>query len=165
MAVNGGRNGSITVFSSSQNKQTIAEMGSWTISGPTLNMVDHTAFGQEDVRSKRGIMGAQTITFSGYHDRTDSTGQHRLLTWLSSGREIECSSSHGLGKNPYEMRIWANTDSDLDGYGFWMQSTLGGAEANIYITGVDVAQSKDGLETIAFTAAVTGGDLIWRTST
>ena len=165
MAVASGNQGSVTVWTTSGSPNfTVAEMGTWSISGPGLNMVDVSAFGDERGRQKPGMRTAQTITFDGYHD--ESTGsvsvQTRLQTWLSSGTPIYGSTKTGP---PCKLRLWANTDSDLEGFGFWTQSSSTTLAVKTYVTGLEVGQEKDGVQTVAFTLAVTGGNYVWTTTT
>ena len=162
MAVAAGNQGSVTVWTSSGSpNKTVGEMGSWSISGPALNMIDFSAFGDTRGRQKPGMMTAQTVTFDGYHDET-STAQTKLQTWLSSGTPIYASSKLGI---PCYLRLWANTDSDLEGRGFWAQTSSTSLSVKTYVTGLEVGQNKDGVGTIAFTLGVTGGSLTWTTST
>lgn len=162
MAVAAGNQGSVTVWTTSGSpNMTVGEMGSWSISGPALNMIDFSAFGDTRGRQKPGMMTAQTITFEGYHDLS-STAQTRLQTWLSSGTAIYASSKLGV---PCYLRLWANTDSDLEGFGFWTQTSSTNLSVKTYITGLETGQNKDGVATISFTAAVTGGSMNWTTST
>lgn len=169
MAVAIGNQGKVTVWTSSGAPAnfTVAEMGNWTISGPGLNMVDVSAFGDERGRQKPGMRTAQTITFNGYHDQsTGSTDflatQERLQTWLSSGTPIYASSKLGC---PCYLRLWANTDSDLDQFGFWAQQASTSLAVKTYVTGLELGQEKDGVGTIAFTLAVTGANYVWTTTT
>jgi len=161
MAVAAGNQGSVTVWTSAgSSNSVVGEMGMWSISGPTLNMIDFSAFGDTRGRQKPGMMTAQTITFDGYHD-VSSTAQTKLQTWLSSGTPIYASSKPGV---PCYLRLWANTDSDLEQYGFWAQSSSTSVSVKTYITGFETGQNKDGVATISFTAAVTGGSMVWTTS-
>lgn len=166
MAVSAGRKGSVTVWTSSgTGNLTVAEMGSWSISGPSLNMIDFGSFGDERGRQKPGMMTAQTITFDGYHDVSTSTGpspQAHLQVYLSSGTPIYASSKLGI---PCYLRLWANTDSDLSQFGFWAQTSSTSLSVKSYVTGMEVGQNKDGVGTISFTVAVTGGSMVWTTST
>lgn len=162
MAVAVGRKGLIKVKSSDPGPETVGEMGSWSISGPTRNVVEVSAFGDTVARQEIGTLTGQTITFDGYHDGT-STALRELVLCLSSGTPIRCCTGGGLF--PANFRLYANTDSDLPGFGYWALSTAGTTTATIYITNMELGQSKDGLGTISLTAAVVGDDLKFTTST
>jgi len=162
MAIAVGNQGSVTVWTSSGTpNNTVGEMGNWTISGPGLNMIDASAFGDERGRQKPGMRTAQTLTFDGYYDQT-STAQNYLQTWLSSGTPIYASSKLDI---PCHLRIWANTDTDLEQYGFWALATSTSLSVKSYVTGLEVGQEKDGVQTVAFTMAVTGANMVWTTTT
>jgi len=162
MAVAAGWKGSITVMTSSSADETIAEMGSWSISGPTRNTISVSAFGDSVARQEITTLTGQSITFNGFYDGTD-TGQAALVSILSSGVPIRCCTGAGLW--PARLKLWANSDSDRPGYGYWALSTAGTTSATIYMTGMELGQSKDGLGTVSFTAAVVDDDLKWSTST
>jgi len=91
-----------------------------------------------------------TITFSGWYDGTDSTGQGTLIRMLSSGTMIASSSA----TFPNTLKLWSNDDTSFDDYGYF--SVPAGAGCGIYITGMEVGQNKDGLASISFTGKVSG---------
>jgi len=161
MAVAAGWKGSITVKTSDATNETVAEMGSWSISGPTRNTISVSAFGDSVARQEITTLTGQTITFNGFYDNTD-TGQAALISILSSGVPIHCANAGGY--YPRKLKLWANTDSDLPGYGFWALSTAGTTSATVYMTGMELGQSKDGLGTISLTAAVVDDDMKWHAS-
>ena len=164
MAVATGWRGKITVRTSDTTDETVAEMGSWSISGPTRNLVEVSAFGDTIARQELGTLTGQTITFDGFYDGTD-TGQNALISVLSSNASINVSSAVKFGASfPCRLKLWANGDSDLPGFGWWELSS-DGSTAYIYLTGMELGQSKDGLGTISFTGAVSGDDMKWSTST
>ena len=169
MAVAEGRNGKVVIGITSSGattglglSQTVAELGEWSIGGISRNMVDYTAFGDEAQKFKPGMINPGTISFSGFFDGTDDYGQNKMITWLSSGTPIYCSSSHGC---PCKLRLWANDDTSFDSYGFWKMSTAGGADARIYFTNMETGQSKDGLAPISFDLQISGALLQWATAT
>ena len=165
MAVAEGRNGKVQIAmatSDSTGPHTVAELGNWSISGISRNMIDYTAFGDTVAKMKPGTLTPGTISFEGHYDGTDTTGQVNMITWLTSGTPFYCASSHGY---PMGLRLWANDDTSFDSYGFWALSTAAGSEARIYINGLEASQDKDGLGTISFNMTVSGAMLQWSTST
>ena len=162
MTVAIGWKGNVTVRTSAATNMTIAEMGSWSISGPTRNMVEISAFGDKTGRQELGTLTAQTMTFDGFYDGTD-TGMTAIIQALSSAGPIACSTAGST--YPARLQLWAQNDNTRDGYGWWALSTAGTTTAKIYITGMELGQSKDGIGTISFTAAAVGDDLAWTTST
>jgi len=166
MAVAAGNKGKITMYTSKGADVEIAEMGAWTISGPTLSMIDYGAFGDERGRQKPGMVEAQTVSFDGYCDFSTATptGQARLITFLSSGTPIYSSSDPASTNGPSRLKLWANDDATLDGYGYWAQTSSTTLNVKSYITSLEVGQDMGGVQTIAFTLAVTGGALTFTTA-
>ena len=162
MSVAAGYNGAIRIKSSDATMATVGEMGSWSISGPNRNMIEVSAFGDTVARQEIGTLTGQTITFDGYYDGT-STELRTIVRSLSSRTPIRCCTGGGLF--PANLRLYTNIADDLPGAGYWALSTAGTTTATIYITGMELNQNKDGLGTISFTAAVSGDDLKWSTST
>ena len=168
MTVAAGNKGKVTMFTSQASNAEIAEMGEWTISGPTLNMIDYGAFGDERGRQKPGMVEAQTLSFNGYCDFTtgSNNAQDRLITFLSSGTPIYSSSKPvPSSSGPSRLRLWANDDTDLPGYGFWAQSSSTTLTVKSYVTSLEVGQDMGGVQTIAFSLAVTGGAMVFTTTT
>jgi len=169
MAVASGNKGKVTLYTSAGQNAEVAEMGAWTISGPTLSMIDYGAFGDERGRQKPGMVEAQTISFNGYCDFTTGSNdaQAKLVTYLSSGTPIYSSSTPGTTAGPSRLRLWANDDLTLPGYGYWSQSSSTAPTiltVKSYVTSLEVGQDMGGVQTIAFTLAVTGGALEFSTA-
>lgn len=162
MAVAEGRNGKITWVTGASSQVTIAELGEWSYSGISRNMIDYTAFGDTVSKFKPGMQDPGTITFRGHYDGEDTNGQVEMITSMTSGTPIYCSSSDGY---PCKLRLWANDDTSFDSYGFWMMSTTAGSDGRIYINSMETDQNKDGLATISFTLKVSGAMLDWTTTT
>ena len=104
------------------------------------------------------------ITFEGYYDGT-STAMLSLITTLSAGTPIYASTA--MKAYPCHLSLWAQDDTTLSGYGHWAFTTDGSTAQDglIYMTNMELGQSKDGVGTISFTAAVEGADLKWTTTT
>jgi len=152
MAIAEGRNGKITIYptSGSTAAHEVAEMGEWSISGISRNMIDFTAFGDVTMKHKPGMLDPGTLTFSGWFDASDTTGQRKLITYLTSGTLIASSSNVG----PNRLRLWTNDDTSFDGYGYFQVPA--GANSGVYITGMETGTNKDGLCSVSFTAKITG---------
>lgn len=165
MAVAEGRNGKITVRTSSAGPYTVAEMGEWSIGGQSRNMIDYTAFGDVTAKYKPGMLDPGTVTFSGFFDGSQTKGVRRLLTALSSGGYIGSSSGAGTaaGGKCRKIRLWANSDLSFESYGFW--SCTGSPQAKLFVTGCELGQSKDGLGTMSLTLKVSNNVLKWCTTT
>jgi len=162
MAIAEGRNGLVTIVagaSSAPVKHTIAELGNWAVSGISRDMVDYTAFGDTVKKFKPGMLDPGGITFAGFYDGTDDTGQREFVQLLSSGVAIGTAKASTVHRR---LRLWANSDSDFDSYGFW---SCTGSTGKVYITSMDLGQDKNGLGTVSFSAKVSAGSLAWSTST
>ena len=166
MPVTEGRKGLVTVCcSGTTGRETVAEMGEWSITGMALPMIEYSAFGDTVQRFKPGIMDPGSFTFSGYFDGS---------TWASAGnlvRLMTCTLNNGIpiGNSTLaaavplkKLRLWANTDSDLESYGFWGTTNSSG---DIYITGLEAGTAKDGIGTVTFSGKVATGYFEWSTST
>ena len=162
MSVAEGRHGKVTVVAgSSPAIHTIAELGEWSIGGQDRNMIEYTAF-QDTVRKfKPGMLDPGTLTFRGFYDGTDTTGQVKLVNSLSSGGAID-NSTWTTADKLSKLRLWANDDATFESYGFW---SCTGSSGEIFITGLEVNQNKDGLSEVTFTGRVSKGALGWSTST
>lgn len=165
MAVAEGRNGKITIRTSSAGPYPIAEMGEWSIGGQSRNMIDYTAFGDVTAKFKPGMLDPGTVTFSGHFDGTQTKGVRRLITALSSGGFIGSSSGTGAaaGGKCRKLRLWANNDPTFESYGFW--GTTGSTGCKLYVTSAEIGQNKDGLATLNLTLKVSGNVLKWSTIT
>ena len=162
MAVAEGRNGLVTIVagaSSAPVNQTIAELGNWAVSGISRDMIDYTAFGDTVKKFKPGMLDPGSISFAGFYDGTDTLGQVHLIQTMSSGVVIGTAKASTVHRR---FRLWANSDTDFDSYGFW---SCTGSTGKLYITSMDLGQDKNGLGTASFTMKVSQGSLAWSTST
>jgi hypothetical protein len=121
-------------------------------------MIDFTAFGDEVMKHKPGMLDPGTISFNGWYDATDSTGQANIIRMLTSGTLIASSSNSG---SPWGMKLWTNDDSNFDGYGYFMVPAA--ANSGIYITSMELGTNKDGLCSVAFTGKITGSMIAFST--
>jgi len=163
MAVAEGRNGLVTVKQATHSTDmTIAELGTWSIGGISRNMIDITAFGDTVMKYAPGMMNPGTITFSGFCD-AGSTGQASLVSAMNNGLYICNKSTSALLGNSSEvkkLRLWANDDTSQPEYGFWSCS---GSSGKLFFNSMDLAQDKNGVASITFTAQVSHGVLAWST--
>ena len=158
MAVTEGRNGKITVRTTAANNVTVAEMGSWSISGWTRDMVEHSAFQDTAKRWKPGLLDGGQVQFSGYYDPSNSSGQGKLIAAFTSGKAISNATTLKIRK----MRFWGSDDTALPNYGFW---SVIGSSGSLYITSMELGQEKSGLGSLSMTAKVSEGMLAWSTTT
>ena len=158
MAVAEGRDGKITIIASTGGgDDTIAEMGEWSISGISRNMIDFTAFSDETMKHKPGMLDPGTISFSGWFDPTDSTGQQAVIALLSSGTLIGSGTS--IGVTYHKLRLWPSTL----GYFEVPEGSTVNRYNGIYITGMESGTNKDGLCSISFSGKITGAAIAYTT--
>jgi hypothetical protein len=169
MAVAEGRNGKVSVcyYTSlaTTGSRTVAELGNWTVSGISRNMIDYTAFGDTVMKFKPGMLDPGSLSFSGHFDGSDEKGQEILTLMMSSGTAITNRTSAGstaTTKRLGKLRLWANDDANFDSYGYW---SCTGSQGEIYITGMELSQDKNGLGTVSFTGKASKGALKWSTTT
>lgn len=163
MAVSQGRTGKIMVrqcAAAAKAYTMIAEMGSWSISNMSRNMIEVSAFKDTARDYLPGSMNAPTITFQGYWDPTNTTGQKKFWDVYSSGVSIGVKSTAvNILTN---LRLWANDSTTHGPKGFW--SCTGSTAAEIFFTNVQLSNDKNGVGQVTFTAQVSGGALSWCTS-
>jgi hypothetical protein len=167
MAVSAGRKGRVTVVvdATSEGGAIVAEMGEWAITGMSLPMTEYSAFGDTVTKFKPGIMDPGGFTFSGYFDgsawATTTNSIMLLERCLNNGYPIGMSTA-AANAPLKKLRLWANTDTDYESYGYW--SCIGSA-GSVYLTGMELGTAKDGVGTVTFSGKVATGKLEWSTST
>jgi hypothetical protein len=98
------------------------------------------------------------LTFEGFYDASDSTGQAKFITALSSGGSI--ANTTFVSGRVSKLRLYANDDTTFDGYGAW---SCTGSSGELYITSFESETNKDGIASVRFTAKVSKGALAWTT--
>lgn len=112
-------------------------MGTWTLAGVDTDIFEDTQFLDEYKTYKAGLKDSGTITFNGYYDPADSTGQDQLRTYWEDATELT------------SLRLY------IDATSFWEcdQTTV---TSHVNITSWDVSADKSGLMACSFTAKVSG---------
>jgi hypothetical protein len=121
-------------------------------------MIDYTAFGDTVSKYKPGMLDPGELTFEGFYDASDSTGQAKFITALSSGGSI--ANTTFVSGRVSKLRLYANDDTTFDGYGAW---SCTGSSGELYITSFESETNKDGIASVRFTAKVSKGALAWTT--
>lgn len=163
MAVTEGRNAKVTVTTTATGvgNQTIAELGTWNISGIARDLIETTAFGDTVKKFKVGMLNAGQVTFSGQYDPSDSSGQAKIIQHLSSGVAIDNTTTRSLCK----LRLWPSGSTSAGStavYGFWSATNSSG---ELFVTSMETGTDKNGVGTVSFTAQVSKGALEFSTST
>lgn len=162
-----GKDGKITINAATSNYGTtnwtggstheIAGMGSWTVSGITRDMLDKTSFGDQWKGVKQGVADGGTVTFSGFFDWTDTTGQVALINHMNNSRYLT---------KAHDLRLWVSDSTGDTKRGFFSLSTAAGStNAKMYFQSLNAKQDKSSLGTIDVTLKVSEGFLTYSTAT
>lgn len=145
---------------------TILQLTNWELSQPGPAILDATNFGDEWVKNQPSLRDGGTLSFSGYFDWADSTGQRYLSTFWANGTVIKYPSSVNGGapltSEGYRFELWPSTMSGVgsSGGGMFKMSTAAGSslrENALIIQDYSVTQDKSGLGTISMTMKISDG--------
>lgn len=145
MAVKVGHLGKVTLGA-----DTIVGMGTWTISGITADQMDASDFGDNWKTFEFGMKDGGQVTFNGFLDPADTTGQEALQkanmdnTDLTSLRLYVDNTSYYI-PNQTAGYFSPNATTGEDTPASWVN-----------ITAFDISMDKAGLATISFTGKVSG---------
>jgi len=116
----------------------VSEMGTITMGGLTNDVIEHTSFGDTFKLYEFGMGDYGTLSFSGWYDPSDSTGQSILRSAAVNVSKL------------------TNLYLYIDNTSFWAAKTSSVTGA-ILMTKVDAwTTDKDGLARIDFEAKVSG---------
>jgi len=146
MAVKVGHLGKVTLGAS-----TIVGMGTWSLSGITADQMESSAFGQNWKTYEFGMKDGGQISFNGFLDPADVTGQTALQRANIENTDLT------------SLRLYVDSTSYYEPcqttYYFAPNSLSTGNDtilSNVNITSYDISMDKAGLATISFTAKVSG---------
>lgn len=130
---------------------TIAEMGTWTLSGVTADEFDSSAFGDNWKTYEYGMKDGGSISFNGWFDPTDTDGQEALMKANLDNTALT------------SMRFYYNRTSYFEACqstGWFAPGSLSTGQdtvpSSVRITSYDIGNDKSGLSTISFTAKISG---------
>ena len=132
MAASPGKDAAIKLGANS-----VVGMGVWNINGITADMLEDTEFGDEYKTFIAGLKDSGQITFNGFYDPADSTGQDVLRTAWEDGTSIT------------DIRCYVDANS------YWIPNTASPVSF-VLIQSYDVTADKSGLVQCSFTAKVSG---------
>jgi len=115
----------------------IVGIGNWNMEGVTVDQIDTTAFGSTWKTFEAGMSDGGQITFEGYYDKTDSTGQEIL-------RAANVAGTHLTSLFFY-----------VDNTSYYAPKTTNPA-SYILITSYTVTADKNDIMRTTFTAKVSG---------
>lgn len=117
---------------------TVAEQSTWAMSGLTNETLDKSVFEDEIRTYEFGIGDYGTITFSGFYDPTDTTGQVLLRSAALNKSKIQ------------DLKLY------IDATSYWTAKTTS-VTGEILVTKVDsVTMENNGIGRIDFEAKVSG---------
>lgn len=117
----------------------VSHMGTWTIDGLTVDLLDSSAFGDEWKQFELGMGDYGTVSFSGFFDMDDTNGQKVL------------ESAH---KN--KSKIGNNIRFYIDNTSYYTPDVTNVSAAGILLQTIRIGFEKYGIGTIEFTAKCTG---------
>ena len=146
----------------------ILNLTNWSLSQPGPELIDATVFGDDWKQDKIGIRDGGTLSFGGYFDWADTTGQRFLSSKLNQGVVITYppASSSGVQSAThagYRFELWPSNDTGTAGakVGMFKFSTGSGSTVvgsrNLIIQSLNVAQDKSGLGTMDMTMKISDG--------
>ena len=115
----------------------VAEQSKWSIDGITLNMLDATDFQDAAKEYVAGLTDYGNVSFSGWFDMTDTTGQKLLDSANRNASKI------------------TNLKFYVDNTSFY-QPDSAMTDAGIWITSMKISMDVAGIGTIDFTGKCTG---------
>lgn len=117
---------------------TVLGIGSWSMSGLTVDLLETTSFGDTAKQFITGLMDYGEVTFGGIYDLSNAGGQSTLISAMMNNSKIP------------DLRLYINSVSS------WVPNVTGLSAAGVLITSVTIGQDKSGLGTIEFTGKYTG---------
>ena len=118
----------------------VAEMGSYTVSGFNRDTLEHTSFGSTVKKFVAGHVDGGDVSFSGFYDPADTTGQAVLRAAAESNRIM----------GPGVLKVYVDTNHYL---------TVGAAGTMFATKAGGVGMDKSGIGTTDFTVKVAGASL------
>jgi hypothetical protein len=116
---------------------TIVGQGTWNMEGVTIDQIDTSCFGTTWKSFEAGMSDGGQITFSGYYDMSDATGQTVLIAANQAGTHVT------------NLRFYVNNTS----YYMADQTTV---SSFILITNYSIKTDKSDIARVDFTAKVSG---------
>ena len=146
MAVKVGHLGKVALGAS-----TIVAMGTWSLSGITADQMESSAFGDNWKTYEFGMKDGGQISFNGFLDPADTTGQQALQKANIDNTDLTSLRLYVDNTSYYEPCQTA---------GYFAPGTLSTGQdtpaSHVNITTYDISMDKAGLATISFTGKVSG---------
>jgi hypothetical protein len=117
---------------------TVLGMGNWKMDGISTDMLEYTSFGDTAKKYITGMLDYGQITFSGFYDPADTTGQAVLISANLSNTKLN------------DIKLY------IDNSSYWTANVTADSASGAYVTSVSIGTDKSGLATIDFTLKATG---------
>jgi len=112
-------------------------LGTWAMTGIDADSLEDTEFGDDYKTYTVGLNESGQITFSGYYDPTDATGQISIRDYWRAGTAVT------------SLRLF------VDSVSYWTPTTTNPL-SHVNFTSWDINADKSGLVQASFTAKVSG---------
>ncbi len=129
---------------------TVVGMGTWSVDGSSMDEFDSTAFGDNYKTYEYGCKDGGAITFDGFYDPSDSTGQIALQLANLSNTAVTTLRLYVDNTSYYAPCQTTGYFSPSNTTGFGTQLS------SVRITSFNVKADKSGLLTTSFTAKISG---------
>ena len=116
----------------------VSHMGTWSIDGLTVDLLDSSAFGDEWKQFELGMGDYGTVSFSGFYDLDDTRGQGVL--WSAHQNKSKLS----------------NIKFYIDNTSYYTPDVTNVSAAGILVQTIKIGFEKYGIGTIDFSAKCTG---------
>lgn len=146
MGVKVGHLGKVTLGAS-----TIVAMGTWTLSGITADQMESTSFGDNWKTYEFGCKDGGQISFNGFLDPADTTGQQALQKANIDNTDLTSLRLYVDNTSYYEP----NQSAEYFAPGS-LSTNQDTPVSLVNVTTYDISMDKTGLATISFTAKVSG---------
>jgi hypothetical protein len=123
----------------------IAEIGSYTLSGYTVDTIDVTAFCDSAKGFIPSMIDPGTVTIAGNYDPQDDTGQKVLEAAVEAGTEY----------GPDQVKFFL--DGGCSAAGYYLTPASGGII--IWTKSKNISNSAAGVATVEFTGKLSGAGL------
>lgn len=116
----------------------VVGIGNWEMTGVQMDVVEVSAMGDTFKAYLAALADGGQVTFAGYYDPTDSTGQTAMETYCEAGTIVT------------SLRLYVDSTS------YWTPATTSQTGSGVIITNYRVTADKSGLAQVSFTGKVTG---------
>lgn len=128
----------------------ILGMGNWSLSGATAEQIESTVYGDNWRTYEFGVKDGGTISFGGFLDPADSTGQEALRYAHNENTDLTGLMLFVDSSSSYQPNLTV---------GYFSPATTTGADtpvSHVNLISVDINSDRGGLVSITFQAKVSG---------